>query len=373
VSLCVAVSTDVTVVTSTDPAGGAKAWRETDLSGTEAGSLASVSCPSVSLCVAVDQDGNVVSSTRPTRSAHAWKVTDVDRANVTGNSSTGLQVGFESVSCASRSLCVAGDGAGTVVVSRHPAGGARYWKHTQIGGGQGSASFLGIDGISCLSAGLCFAGDTNGNVVIGGGRGSLPALPRKPAHPCDAHRPGANLATGQAIVYGIRSPSVTTYFACQRPNGDGDELGQDTPSNAEYGSDETTGGFVAAGAYVAAQSTSGFAAAEMCTKYQESGCPQGNSWIAVVDVNSHRSVNVSTANYESSVTVSPSGAIAWLQPARNGGLTLLATALHPDGPGALAGSPKQLDSGRIDPTSLTFTGPALHWTKNGQSHAQTLA
>ena len=57
----------------------------------------------------------------------------------------------------------------------------------------------------------------------------------------------------------------------------------------------------------------------------------------------------------------------------SGRRTLMATALHPGSPGALAANPHELDSGPIDPSSLHFSGLTLYWTSGGQPHQQTLS
>jgi hypothetical protein len=74
------------------------------------GGLRAVSCPSVSLCVAVDASGDVVTSTDPAGGAGAWRVAHVDRnTQWCGNHSAPCQVPFDGISCASASLCVAWD------------------------------------------------------------------------------------------------------------------------------------------------------------------------------------------------------------------------------------------------------------------------
>ena len=76
--------------------------------------LRGVSCPSASLCVAVDDLTSVVTSTNPTGGAGAWTVTNVAPA-----------IGLRGVSCPSVSLCVAVDDSGNVVTSTNPAGPPR--------------------------------------------------------------------------------------------------------------------------------------------------------------------------------------------------------------------------------------------------------
>jgi hypothetical protein len=91
VSLCVAVDSGQNVVTSTDPAGGSGTWTVTHVDtavGPECGKygpgqdctlgMDGVSCPSVFLCVAVDAVGNAVTSTNPTGGASAWRTSAID-------------------------------------------------------------------------------------------------------------------------------------------------------------------------------------------------------------------------------------------------------------------------------------------------------
>ncbi len=368
VSLCVAVSALTTIEISTDPTGGPRTWHETDLSEGSASEFAAVSCASAALCIAVDTQGNVASSTHPARGKHRWRLAAADAAGAVSLDNS-AQVGLTGVSCPARSLCVAGDGAGNVVVSNHPTGAARGWKQARIGGPADSSSALDFSGVSCPSKRLCVAVDANGNVEVGAAQ-RVPVTPRPQ---CDAHLPGAALMTSDVLVFAVYTPAATTYFGCVRPGGKPSSLGQDQPGNAEYGSNATTGDFGAAGTYLAAQSSSGLAAVATCTKYMPPpACPTGSFWIRVLDASSGRYLDLSTPTPVAAVTLSPGGAVAWLQPGpATGQSTLLATALRPSGQ-ALAGAPQRLDSGAIDPGSLRFDGLTLHWTKDGQPNSQAV-
>jgi hypothetical protein len=66
--------------------------------------LSAISCPTVSLCVATDASGDVVTSTDPTGGAAAWKVTNVDGSSY-----------LSAISCPTTSLCVAVDEWGKAV------------------------------------------------------------------------------------------------------------------------------------------------------------------------------------------------------------------------------------------------------------------
>ncbi len=156
------------VVTSTDPAGGARAWSVARVDDASNGSenthgLSGVSCPTVSLCVAVDVAGNVITSTDPAGGARAWTVTHVDDALdyecwKYGGTGPGCQPALVAVSCPALSLCVAVDDSGNVISSSNPTGGALAWS----GGALPGAGYPIADafhGLSCPSAFLCVAVD----------------------------------------------------------------------------------------------------------------------------------------------------------------------------------------------------------------------
>lgn len=114
-----------------------------------------VSCPTTTLCVAVDGAGAVLWSTDPAGGASTW------HRNALAVPS-GAQL--ESISCPSTTLCVAGGGSGTetsatLAVATDPTGGAGAWSVEAVGGqdviwGQG----LG-NGLSCAVGPVCVALD----------------------------------------------------------------------------------------------------------------------------------------------------------------------------------------------------------------------
>jgi hypothetical protein len=148
--LCVAASyRSGQVFTSTDPTGGAGAWKGTSV-GSQGPSL--ISCPRVRFCVALD-GGDVVVSTRPTR-PHSWRVRSVF------NSPWSLS----SIACPSRWLCVATMGAagyGGITWTSSPTGPWRDWK-TNFPRYR-DYSFEDEHSIACPSTRLCVA-ITQGNV-----------------------------------------------------------------------------------------------------------------------------------------------------------------------------------------------------------------
>jgi hypothetical protein len=182
--------------------------------------LLAISCPSVSLCVATDAEGDVVTSTDPTSGSGAWNVAYVDDSIDAEPISTGDQTELISIACPSVSLCMASDGAGNVLTSKNPTGGASAWTLTKVihietapptalehlsctstarctglyrhgytsyadvnynAFGEGSWNPVRIDheeptpvgvansttGVSCPSTQLCVAVDEAGNVIIG--------------------------------------------------------------------------------------------------------------------------------------------------------------------------------------------------------------
>jgi hypothetical protein len=167
-SLCVAVDSTGHVATSASPAGGAGTWTSSDVDGSN--DIVALSCPSVSLCVAVDAAGDVLASTDPTGGASAWTVSHVDSSTAAPGSY--ISQVFESISCASVSLCVAVDSAGDVATSTNPAAGGGTWDLSHIDdevyyecyhyGSEPCQSPL-ID-ISCPSLALCVAADGDGYI-----------------------------------------------------------------------------------------------------------------------------------------------------------------------------------------------------------------
>jgi hypothetical protein len=154
---CVAVGADDAVATSTNPLGGPGSWRAAQLGLKDYQqnnrNLSSVSCASPSLCVAT-ADEQLAVSTNPTGGAAAW------RSLAAGDPFDGTYIGnqFDSVSCPSVKLCVAGDnivGAG-IAVSTTPRT-ARAWRFVRVGSG--------ITGVSCPSSTFCVAVDRKGDVL----------------------------------------------------------------------------------------------------------------------------------------------------------------------------------------------------------------
>lgn len=128
---------------STDPAGGRTAWHPAAVSVR----LASIDCPSVSFCIGGGQ-GGLAWSTDPTGGKAAWHSLTI-----------GGGEGSYQPSCPTASFCVAGDSNyGDVLTSTDPAGGKAKWKDADITGST-PVGFL-----SCPKASLCVA--SHGGTVL---------------------------------------------------------------------------------------------------------------------------------------------------------------------------------------------------------------
>ena len=161
-SLCVAVSGGGNntkggrVLTSTNPTAGS--WQVAELGSSL--DLRGVSCGTPSLCVAVAREGRIFVSTNPTGGAAAWR-----EAGTPGGPGD-----LEGVACASTLLCAAGNLTGNILTSTDPAGGGATWSEANAGGS------VQITGVSCPTASRCVAVDNNGDVLTStdptGGGGS---------------------------------------------------------------------------------------------------------------------------------------------------------------------------------------------------------
>jgi hypothetical protein len=156
-SLCVAVGGNNTIASATSPTGDASDWKVVHVGAGEISigpnqrQIRAISCPSTQLCVAVSFEGLIYSSTNPTDGAGAWNVTDID--------GSGPNTHFYGVSCPTVTFCVASAGDAKVVSSTNPTGPASAWTETQLPGP------LELRGISCASTTLCIAVGDNGDNI----------------------------------------------------------------------------------------------------------------------------------------------------------------------------------------------------------------
>jgi hypothetical protein len=148
-SLCVAVTGGYRaagrVLTSTDPPSGT--WQVTQLG--DSLDLRGVSCGTPALCVAVAREGRIFVSTEPAGGASAWR-----QVGTPGGSGD-----LEGVDCVSSLLCVAGNLTGNVLASTDPDGPAAYWREANAG------ASVQITDVSCPTADRCVAVDNNGSVL----------------------------------------------------------------------------------------------------------------------------------------------------------------------------------------------------------------
>src|SRR5829696_4527833 len=152
--LCVAVTGEGYVYSSTDPTGSADDWRVADLDGDGRDThLLSVSCPTASLCVAVSGErytsGKLLTSTNPTGGAPAWAIAQLDES-----------LDLRGVSCGTPTLCVAVAQGGRLLVSTNPTGGASAWRELGTPGGPAD-----LQGVSCAATVLCVAGSAGGDLL----------------------------------------------------------------------------------------------------------------------------------------------------------------------------------------------------------------
>ncbi len=158
-NLCVAVTDQGNIYTSTNPTGGASSWATTQIDGTGSNiHLFGVSCPTLSLCVAVSgkrslhggiDNGEIFTSTDPTGGASAWRSIEF-----------GELVEFRGVSCSSPSFCVAVTADGRIFTSTEPRGEASDWRPIGAPAGPGS-----LDAVSCVAVALCLSGNESGSLL----------------------------------------------------------------------------------------------------------------------------------------------------------------------------------------------------------------
>lgn len=137
-TLCVAAGREGEILSSTDPTGGASAWKT--VGGAGFASLYGVSCPTTTLCVtgnAVD----VITATEPLGDTSAWH----PQGEVT-------PLRLMAFSCTPTLACAALNDNADVIASTNPTGGPDEWTFTN------AVPFTeanGTFGISCPTEGLC--------------------------------------------------------------------------------------------------------------------------------------------------------------------------------------------------------------------------
>jgi len=117
-------------------------------------SLHGVACPSRTLCVAIESTGRVIVSTDPAADRARWRAID----------SAGSSGAMTGISCPSVRLCVAIDSAGDVIASSNP-GKLRSWSVARVDSGPNYSGGPLLTGISCPSTSFCVAVDGDGNAI----------------------------------------------------------------------------------------------------------------------------------------------------------------------------------------------------------------
>lgn len=207
VKLCVAVDAAGDVLSSTNPAGRSKAWTkpvriDATTSGGSLVGIAALSCPTTTLCVAVDSasPANILASTNPTGGASAWKIVkklggpassiscvattstlcvatgasayvSTNPASTSGTwRATGVQTGggtFSGIACPSLTLCVAvgfgNTSTGLATATTTPRGAAASWTTTTVQLNPPNAGAGLFDGVGCFSNSYCVAVDSADN------------------------------------------------------------------------------------------------------------------------------------------------------------------------------------------------------------------
>jgi len=155
ISLCVAVGADNTIATSTDPVGGSSPWKVvhpgagSDPVAANYRQIRGVSCPSPQLCIAVTFEGLIYTSTDPAGPLSSWSITDLNPE--------GPNTHLYGVSCPTAQFCAASAAGAKVLTSTHPTGGPSSWSETQLEGP------LELRGVSCTSTALCVVVGDNGD------------------------------------------------------------------------------------------------------------------------------------------------------------------------------------------------------------------
>ncbi|MHB1835388.1 MAG: hypothetical protein ACYCXW_10510 [Solirubrobacteraceae bacterium] len=166
-----------------------------------------ISCPTSGFCAVTDGAGDVLTSSDPAGGASAWSSpVQIDSAASSGQQLNGI-------SCPSSSFCAATDSAGNVLTSQDPAGGAAAWATAD------ADSTAPLYGISCPSTTLCVAVDSYGEATIS-------TDPTDGAH---ATWNTVSLEPQQADI-AVNAISCPSASLCVAVDGNGDVLSTQNPS-----------------------------------------------------------------------------------------------------------------------------------------------
>lgn len=174
-SLCIAVAREGRIFVSTNPTGGASAWREVGTPGGP-GDLEGVACIATLLCAAGNLTGNVLTSTAPASSGAGWS-----EANAGGS------VQITGISCPTASACAAVDNNGDVLTSTDPTGGPGAWHFENLvafrpteNGKELEPPRNALFSASCTSTSLCALVGIDGRIFTATDPFSTPVTPPGP-------------------------------------------------------------------------------------------------------------------------------------------------------------------------------------------------
>ena len=230
-SLCVAVARGGTIAVSSDPTGGAAAWKVIDAPG-GAGDLEGIDCVE-SLCAAGNATGNILTSTDPVGGA-PWS-----------EAKAGIAALVTGVSCPTTSACLGVDNNGSVFTSNAPTGGSAAWRAENLvpfeaTETEGQFDHNALFAASCASTSLCalvgsdsriFTSSTPFAATPPTGSGAGGGGPAQPAHHAPL-RPRAFLVFAENFWrysstrhrhvrarFHFYSPTPTKGFECKRDRG----------------------------------------------------------------------------------------------------------------------------------------------------------
>jgi hypothetical protein len=228
-TLCVAVARAGQIVVSSDPTGGAAAWKVVGAPG-GSGDLEGVDCVE-SLCAAGNATGNILTATNPAT------------GGVWSEAKAGIAALVTGVSCPTTSACLGVDNNGSVFTSTDPAGGSASWHAENLvpfeaSPGEAQFNHNALFASSCASTSLCALVGSDSRIFTSTAPFATPAAPTGPGshNPSHAHhaplRPKAFLVFAENFWrvsrthhhrfrarFHFYSPTATKGFECKRDRG----------------------------------------------------------------------------------------------------------------------------------------------------------
>lgn len=132
---------------TSDPLSAPTGWPATVLAG-QAAPVGLDCARSGSTCAALSITGAIAITAAPSGGAHAWR---------TGHIPLPAHVAPTALACPAVTLCVAADQAGHIFSTHTPTGAARAWTRIDIGGA--------VTGLQCPAVTLCVATRTDGSLL----------------------------------------------------------------------------------------------------------------------------------------------------------------------------------------------------------------